>query len=161
MPQNLVVNGNTFAYPVAGDEPGWGEAATGWSAEVTIALQDLNDINDILQTTFNIASSVSSVSISVVGMYFNPAQVRSAVVEYSIYRTGTGPTVELAEVGTMHLIYKNNASGNKWSIGRVFFGDDAGVLFTMNNNGQMYYTSSNIAGTYTGIMRFSAKVTLQ
>jgi hypothetical protein len=161
MPQNLVVNNNTFAYPIAGDEPGWGEAATGWAVEVTTALQSLEGVNDILQTTFNIANN-TSVAAEIVGLIFNAAQVRSAIVEYSVYRTGTGPTVELSETGTLHLIYKNGAAVNsKWSIGRVFFGDDAGVLFTMTDAGQVKYTSTNISGTYTGTMHFSAKVTLQ
>lgn len=160
IPQNLVVNNNTFAYPVAGDEPGWGEAATGWAVEVTDALQALEGTDDILQTTFNIANNVSSVS-EVVGLIFNSAQVRSAIVEYSVYRKTDSN--ELAETGTLHLVYKNGGTINsKWAIGRVFFGDDAGILFTMTDAGQVQYTSTNVSGTnYSGTMHFSAKVTLQ
>lgn len=160
MPTNLVVNNNTFAYPVPGDEPGWGEGATGWAEEVTTVLQGLDNGNDILQTSFNIANNTSSAS-DVVGLIFNSATVRSAVVSYSIYRKTD--TNELAEVGELDLIYKNGGTiGSKWSIGREFSGNDAGLLFTMTDTGQVQYTSTNVTGTnYSGTMHFSAKVTLQ
>lgn len=160
MPQNLVVNNNTFAYPVAGDEPGWGEAATGWAVEVTAVLDSLSGTNDIPQTSFNIANNTSSPA-EVTGLLFNPASVRSAVVEYSVYRHTDSN--ELAEKGTLELIYKNGGTTNaKWTIGRVFFGDDGGMIFTMTDAGQVQYTSTNVTGTtYTGTMHFSARVTLQ
>lgn len=160
MPQNLVVNNNTFAYPIPGDEPGWGEGATDWAVEVTGVLDSLQGSNDIPQTSFTVANNTSSVA-DVVGLLFNPAQVRSAVVEYSIYRKTDSN--ELAEKGTLEIIYKNGGTiGSKWTLGRVFFGDDGGMLFTMTDAGQVQYTSTNLAGTnYTGTMHFSARVTLQ
>lgn len=162
MPTNLVVNNNNFAYPLPGDEPGWGEGATGWAVEVTDVLQGLQGANDIPQTLFDIANNISSPTM-IVGLLFNPATVRSAVVEYSIYRKTDTVGNEFAEKGTLELIYKNGGPINsKWTIGRVFFGDDAGLLFTMSDAGQVLYTSSNIAGAnYTGTFHFSARVTLQ
>lgn len=160
MPTNLTVNNNTFAYPSDGDEPGWGADATGWATEVTDVLQGLQGTNDIAQTTFTVANNISSAA-DVVGLLFNPATVRSAVVEYSVYRKTDSN--ELAEKGTLELIYKNGGTiGAKWTIGRVFFGDDGGMLFTMTDTGQVQYTSTNLSGTnYSGTMHFSGRVTLQ
>jgi hypothetical protein len=160
MPTNLTVNNNTFAYPVPGDEPGWGEGATGWAVEVTEVLESLQGTDDIPETTFNVANNIS-VATDIVGLVFNPATVRSAVVDYSIYRSTD--TNELAEKGKLELVYKNGASpGLKWTIGRVFFGDDSGVTITMTDGGQAQYTSTNVSGTgYTGEMKFEATVTQQ
>jgi len=160
MSTNLTVNNNTFAYPVPGDEPGWGEGATGWAVEVTEVLNNLQGTDDIPETSFTVANN-NAVATDVVGLVFNPASVRAGVIDYSIYRSTS--ITELAEKGKMEIIYKNGASsGTKWSIGRVFFGDDAGVVFTMTDAGQVQYTSTNLSGTgYSGIMKFEAVVTQQ
>lgn len=160
MATNLTVNNNVYAYPEPGDEPGWGADATGWAEEVTTVLTSLQGADDIPETTFNIANNQSSLA-TVTGLDFNPATVRSAVIDYSIYRTTN--STELAEKGTLELVYKNGGTvTEKWSIGRVFFGDDAGVEFSMTDAGQMEYTSTNVSGTgYVGEMKFEARCTLQ
>ena len=239
MSTNLTVNNNTYAYPSAGDEPGWGEAATGWATEVTEVLNNLQGTDDIPETSFTIADNQDPAA-DVVGLVFSPTTVRSAVIDYSIYRTnsdtfgtsdvdagadtititnhvfvngdvvtlsssdtlpaglsastlyyvvgvvaltsfqlsatlggsaiditdvGVGThtvSLELAEKGKLELVYKNSAPSSKWTIGRVFYGDDAGVTFTMTDVGQIQYTSTNTQGSnYTGTMRFEATVTQQ
>lgn len=239
MSRNLTVNGTTFPYPDPGDEPGWGQPASDWAEEVTKVLNDLQGIDDIPETTANIANNIV-VPLNVPGLIFNPTTVRSAIIDYSIYRTsgqtflpanvntgtevititghtlvngqgvmfsttGTMPSgivigtvyyvintavntfqisatvngapvnitspgigvhtasLELAEKGRLDIIYKNGApTGTKWSIGRAFAGDDAGLVFTMTDSGQMQYTSSNMSGTvHTGTMVFEATVTQQ
>lgn len=160
MPQNLTVNGNNYAYPIAGDEPGWGEDATAWAAEVTNVLSDIQGIDDIPETTFIIANNTTA-SADVVGLVFNPTTVRSATVTYSVYRSTD--TTELAEKGTLELVFKNGGTpGSKWTIGQVYFGDDSGVRFSMTDAGQIQYTSSDISGSnYSGEIRFEAAVTQQ
>jgi hypothetical protein len=157
---NLTVNNNTFPYPESGDEPGWGGPATDWAVEVTGVLNTLQGVDDIPETTFNLANNTVTPQ-DVVGLVFNPATVRSAVVDYSIYRSTT--TTELAEKGKLELIYKNGGNpGEKWTIGRVFFGDDAGITITMTDGGQAQYVSSNLGGSsYVGQMKFEAVVTQQ
>lgn len=94
-------------------------------------------------------------------MSFNPTAVRGANLDYSIYRNTS--TTEFAEKGQLQLVYKNGGTvGSKWTIGRVFFGDDAGITFTMTDAGQIQYTSTNMSGTgYSGIVKFEAKALLQ
>ena len=156
----LIVNNNPFNYPDPGTEPGWGADATGWAEEVTTVLGNLSGADDILETTFNLANNVSSPQ-DIVGLLFNPATVRSAVIEYSIYRSTSSN--ELAEKGTLNIVYKNGGTvGEKWTIGRVFFGDDGEIIISATDAGQFQYTSSNLAGTsYSGTMRFEAVVTQQ
>lgn len=160
MATNLTVNNTTFPYPDTGDEPGWGDGASGWAAEVTQVLEQVQGTNDIPESTFNIANNTTS-KADIVGFVFNPSAVRSAVVDYSVYRTTN--TTELAEKGTLELIYKNGGTvGAKWSIGRVIFGDDAGIEITMTDAGQAQYTSSNMSGTsYTGTIVFEGTAILQ
>ena len=94
-------------------------------------------------------------------MSFNPSVVRSATINYSVYNLTS--TTELAEAGTIKAIYKNGGPiGAKWSLSQVFAGDNSGVVFSMNDNGQMLYTSTNVGGTgYIGVIHFNATVTLQ
>lgn len=160
MPTNIVINNNTFAYPSPGDEPGWGEPATNAMVEVANVLANVQGPDDILETTFSISNNNAS-PLDVAGLAFNPVTVRSAIIEYSIYRSTT--TNELAEKGTIELVYKNGGTvGNKWTISRSFLGDDSGVIITFTDAGQGQYTSTNVSGaSYTGIIRFEAKVTNQ
>lgn len=153
MPINLTVNGSTFSYPLPGDPKGWGEDASGWAEEVTNLLGDLKGPNDIIQTTFSINNNQASPT-NIIGLAFDGATVRYAIVDYAIYRTTS--TNELAEGGQLFLIYKNTA--NTWTIEREFQGDNAGVIITVNNAGQLQYTSTNVSGlSYTGQIGFRAK----
>lgn len=156
MPINLNVNNNNFAYPSDGDEPGWGNAATGWAEEVTTVLSGVQGSDDILPTSFNVANNIASPA-DVVGLIFNPTTVRSAEVSYSIYRRTD--TNELAETGRMLVVYKNGGNtGEKWSVGQTILGDDSGVVFTMTDAGQIQYTSNDVTGSnYVGQIRFYAK----
>lgn len=160
MSTDLTVNNNIFAYPTPGDDPGWGEGASGWAEEVTSVLGSVVGPDDIIETTFNIGNNVSSAQ-DVVGLTFNPTTVRGVSVEYTIYRISS--TTELAEKGTLQLIFKNDAPTNtKWTIGRSFFGDDSGLNLTMTDGGQVQYTSTNVSGTgYTGVIHFEASSLLQ
>ena len=160
MPIDLVVNNNHFAYPSPGDEPGWGPPATNWATEVTDVLANIQNPDDITQTSFSLANNTSTPT-NIFGLAFNPGTVRSAVVDYSIYIHTT--SAEFAEKGTLDLVYKNGGTiGSKWSIARVIIGDDAGINFNILDSGQVQYTSTNVAGTgYTAVIKFEARTTAQ
>lgn len=149
----LVVNNSTFEYPQPGDPKGWGEDATDWAIEVTNLLSDLKGPNDIIQTAFSINNN-QAVASNIIGLAFDAATVRYAIVDYTIYRTTS--TAELAEGGQIHLIYKNVAG--TWLIEQDRQGDNSGVVISITNAGQLQYTSSNVAGlSYTGKISFRAK----
>lgn len=149
----LIVNNSTFNYPEPGDPKGWGEDATGWATEVTLLLSDLKGPNDIIQTAFSINNN-QAVASNIIGLAFDSATVRYAIVDYTIYRSTS--TNEVAEGGQLHLIYKNVAA--TWLIEQDRQGDDSGVVITITNGGQLQYTSSNLAGlSYSGTISFRAR----
>lgn len=162
MPQTLIVNNIPFEYPVPGDEPGWGQPASDWAAEVTDVLNDLLGPNDITQTSFTILNNIS-ISSDVAGLSFNTGQVRSAIIEYSIYRVSTGSPSGNAESGIMNIVYDNSAApGSKWLLTVGFQNGNSGVTFTITDNGQFQYQSSDIgAAGYNGIMKFRARTLSQ
>lgn len=162
MPITLIVNNIPFEYPVPGDEPGWGQPATDWAAEVTDVLNDLLGPNDITQTSFTIQNNIS-VATDVAGLSFNTGQVRSAIVEYSVYRISTAAPSGHAEAGSMNIVYDNSAApGSKWSIVAGPTNGIAGVMFSITDTGQFQYTSTDIgAPGYNGVMKFRAKTLSQ
>ncbi len=155
MAVTLTVNNKEFLYPQVGEEPGWGEDATAWAEEVTDVLNALAGPDDILQTTVTINNNQASAA-NIAGLLFNTATVRSAVIDYNIYRTTS--LNEVVEAGTLLIMYKSVA--NEWSVSQILNGD-AEVYFTITTTGQLQYTSSSLAGTsYTGTMTFEAAAIL-
>ncbi len=153
MPKTLIVNNTPYEYPTAGDEPGWGGEATGWAEAVTDVLSDLLGPNDLLETAFNIANNSSG---PVTGLILNAASVRAAEISYSIYRQAGATSV--VESGRINVAYNNaSPSLNKWEINQGNVLGNAGVVFTIDNSGQVQYTSTDIPGQTIGTMKFRLK----
>lgn len=155
----LVVNGTLYNYPTSGEDPNWAEEASGWSEAVTDVLGTLLAPGDILETTFSISNNITSAQ-NVNGLLFDSGTNRSAVISYSVYRTSTSTTSGKAEVGTMTLVYDDDAtSGSKWSLMQTANGD-AGVVFNVTDAGQITYLSSDIGSAgYSGTIHFKASTT--
>lgn len=158
MPKQLIVNNTPYDYPTAGDEPGWGGEATGWAEEVTGVLNNLLGPDDILETSFNIANNQTTAA-DVTGLVFNAGSVRSAVVEYSVFRISDVNPSGNTETGEMHIVYDNNAG---WSIGIGGVVGNSNVQFSITASGQVQYTSTDIdALNYVGVMKFKARALQQ
>lgn len=154
MSKVLIVNNTPYNYPTSGDEPGWGNDATGWAEGVTNVLSDLLGPNDILETAFNIANNQASFS-DITGLIFNAASVRAADISYSVFRLSTSNLSGHAEKGTIQLIYDNNIG---WSINQGNILGSAGVTFSITGTGQLQYKSTDIGSLgYIGTMKFRAK----
>lgn len=158
MPKRLIVNNTPYAYPTAGDNPGWGSEATGWAEEVTNVLSNLLGPDDILQTAFSIANN-QAVLTDITGLVFNAGSVRSATIEYSIFRiSDTNPSGN-TETGEIKLVYDNNA-GWSFSVGNIV--GNSGVYFEITPTGQFQYTSTDIGDlNYIGTIKFVAKALQQ
>lgn len=151
MPKTLIVNNTPYDYPTAGDEPGWGGEATGWAEEVTGVLNNLLNPDDILETSFNIANNQTTLA-DVTGLVFNAGTLRSADVQYSIFRISDVNPSGNAETGEMKVLYDNNA-GFSLIIGGVL--GNSGVNFSITAGGQIQYTSTDIDPlNYVGVMKF-------
>lgn len=158
MSKQLIVNNTPYDYPTAGDEPGWGGQATGWAEGVTEVLSNLLGPNDILETSFNIANNQTTAA-DVTGLVFNAGSVRSAVVEYAVYRISDVNPSGNAETGEMHVLYDNNVG---WSLGIGGVVGNSGLVFSITPAGQIQYTSTDIDPTnYVGLIKFKARALQQ
>jgi hypothetical protein len=154
MPTPLVVNQETYEYPVNRDPAGWGGEATGWAQAVTTVLGSLAGPNDILNTVANIANGQATPAV-VPGLSFDTALVRGATVNYNVYRVTSAPSAqEVVEQGIMLLSYLPNA--NTWDM-VILSSRQSGVTFSISNAGQVMYTSSTLTGVnYNGSITFRA-----
>ncbi len=162
MPVDITIGNTPISYPSPGDPPGWGAAATDAMEAVAEVLSSLSNANDILETTFTIANN-QAVAADVTGLTFNTGAVRSAEISYSIIRSSSSTLTGKTEAGTMTLIYDSAAAaGSMWQLAQgPISGPGAGVTFTVEDDGQVQYTSSDIGATsYAGQMRFRAKTIL-
>jgi hypothetical protein len=153
---SLTVQGVTYNLPENNDET-WGVDTTNWMIAMTEALATVTITGDLAPpsgSAFAVQNNTSSAT-NITDLVFDSSETRAATIEYSVYRV-KGST-ELAEVGTLRIVYKTNAS--TWFIDRTYTGDDAGCVFTITSGGQVQYTSSNIAtaGAYSGIMKWRAR----
>ena len=151
----LTIGNQSFNYPDPGEEAGWGEDATGWAEAVTTALSALIGTGDILPSTYSIPNN--STNQDVVGLAFNSSEIRSANINYNVYRKSNTET-GIAESGVMLLdLNDTGAVGQKWQL-TIQKNGEAGVSFSVTDSGQIQVTSSDIGlAGYVGTMRFSAK----
>lgn len=158
---SITINNKTFSIPVAGEDPGWGEDTTAWIQEASKILNTLFGGGDLAETTATIDNNITSAQ-NINGLVFNPATIRAAFIEYSIYRVSDTTQSGTAEVGFMLAVYDNNGtSGNKWIFTREF-GGDSGVTIDVTDAGQFTFTSTDIGSTnYSGTMRFKARTISQ
>lgn len=158
MAVTLVVNNTPYQYPQNQESPGWGEAATDWAIAVTDVLNNVLGPDDILQTIFTVANNVSSFS-DITGLSFNTGAVRSAIIEYSVYRTSTANPSGNAESGVISIVYDNAASaGSKWTMTVSNVAGNSGLTLNITDAGQLQYKSTDINATgYAGNMHFRAR----
>lgn len=143
----LTLNNTPIEYPEPGDQAPWGSGATDFAVEVARILNSLSGPSDILETSAIIDNNVTS-PLPVGSFFFDPVAVRSFSVQVSIYRTfGT------SEVAEQLLFNGVNMGASGWLLQTDGIGN-AGVTLDITNLGQVTYTSSNLTGLYSGIIRF-------
>lgn len=155
----VVLSGTTYQVPKNMSTPPWGEELADYLVALGSAYSALIGVGDITETGFIVANN-QTVSAPVTGLTFDSSVVRSATISYSIYRTTS--TTALREAGEVTVIYDSTATaGSKWVLQRDSMGD-ALVELTVSDTGIFSYTSSNVSGaSYSGLMKFEAKATLQ
>lgn len=160
MPRPLTLNGNTYQYPEAGDDPNWGQDASDLMADVVDSLNNLVGSGDILESTFSISNNIS-VATDITGLLFDTGTTRTADISYNVYRVSTSTQSGYSESGKIIATYDNNATaGSKWLLSCQ--GGLAGLVLTITDAGQMQYMSNDIGSPgYTGLITFSAKILSQ
>ena len=156
MSKQVTISGTTYTLNQQGDSPPWGEDLSSLLEALVEVANSVVGTGDILTTSFSVANNISSAT-NITGLVFDPAQIRSAIISYSVYRSTN--STELSEAGQIMVTYKSTA--NSWELARYSVGD-AGLTFTMLPSGQMQFTSTNMSGTgYSGLLKFNAKAFTQ
>jgi hypothetical protein len=158
---SVTINNKTYSIPSPGEDPGWGEATTDWIVEANKVIANLFGPGDILQTSFNLSNNVI-VSQPLLALSFNATLIRSAFIEYSVYRRSDSNPFGNVESGIIQLIYDNDAPINeKWKMTREY-SEDSGIDFFVNDLGQLSYTTTDIgAAGHTGVIKFRARALSQ
>lgn len=106
---------------------------------------------DIQETSFSLANN-QAVAANVTGLAFSNAVVRSFKAQVSV---AIDASTDLFE----HFELNGVQRGADWAMSIESEGDDAGIVFTITNSGQVQYTSSNYTGFSSGVIKFRAWTT--
>jgi hypothetical protein len=156
----ITIQGTVIEFPSSGQSPNWAPAVIEFAQAVEQALLSSVGPYDVPPQTIDITNGASSTPIT--ALSFPTSVVRSVIIRYSIFRKTDTALSEEVEAGTMTLAY--DSVSNSWSLERDFTGntDGKGVTFSVDSVGQMYYTSTSIAGSnYSGKLSFAAQALLQ
>jgi hypothetical protein len=111
----------------------------------------LGDI--IAEVSFAAANNVSSAA-DVTGLAFNNAVVRAFHIMLSV-------TIERSAGGNLYTNFdlKGVQKGSSWVINTSYIGDYSGIVFSINNSGQVQYTSTNQLSWTATTMKFRGHTT--
>jgi hypothetical protein len=116
--------------------------------DITPSLGDI-----VKEISFSGANGVSANSIT--GFAFSNATVRAfnAIVSIAIAKSSGANLYANFELKGLQ---KDSGS---WTINSSYIGDNTGIVFTMDNSGQVKYTSSSIGNFSTSTFKFKANTT--
>lgn len=126
-------------------------ATTAQAAIDELAAQPTGSPGDIEQTSFSITNNQSTPA-DVTGLIFSPASVRGFEVLATAHIDATS---DLFETFKIYGIQR----GADFQISVESVGDVSGLEFTITSLGQIQYTSTNVAGFLSGVLKFRAIVT--
>lgn len=157
----ITVKGTKINIPSSGQAPNWAPA-------IVEAFQALADAVNTFSGSFDVAPQTQAIDafnpgtdISIDNLVFPSSEVRSATIYYTVYRktidSGPPDGVELAEAGTLEIVYNNsNTTGSKWMVGRIGEGD-AMIDFDVNDLGQVLFSTQPVTGNnHVGILSYRA-----
>ena len=109
----------------------------------------MSGITSDVAGTFSAANNVSSPA-DVTGLLFPTANIRSFTAYISIQL--------LAGSGNLYAHYtiEGIQNTNGWAITESFVGDTVGISFSINNSGQLQYTSTNITGWISNTFNYKS-----
>jgi len=110
--------------------------------------------NTDADTSFTIANNQTVTNIT--GLLLDGVSVRSALIDYSIYRKTDTALSAVVQIGQLRVAY--NTQTSTWYLSDDYSAQNAGVTFSILSSGQIRYASTNIAGTnYSGLLRYSIR----
>lgn len=170
----ITIGTTIIEFPSAGDAPSWAESITEFAQAVETQLQTISNQYDIVSQIYNITPYTDSTYRDVPNLSFPVANIRGAIIEYTVYRTSDTTANRKYEKGIMEVLYDTTAGS--WILTRDFQGNGVATAtapttnsssnsvidFQITNGGQIQFrTPVSVAGAnYSAKLSFSAK-TLQ
>lgn len=148
----ITIGNQTFKLPIDG-RGNWGEEATAILEALAEASQLIQGPNDVLLSTANLDNN-QAVPENLGNLTFNTGQVLGVQIDFFIRRTynpGAGQ-LTITENG----IILANYDGSDWKLSVESVGD-TGIDFVITSSGVVQYTSTNLSGHISSIIRFKAK----
>lgn len=159
MAYDIIVNGQVISLPSIDQDPNWAAGVVRAFQAIAEALNASVGPYDLVPQEYLMVSNANS-NVAIPSLSFPIANVRSAQVSYAVFRKTD--SASQAESGILELVYNAEASvGQKWQLSRTFTGSST-VTFTVDDVGQISFSSVTLAGTnYIGNIVFSATTLLQ
>jgi hypothetical protein len=157
----LIIQGTPIEFPSSGSSPNWAPGVIEAIQALADAVNSITGAYDVPPQVQNIDQNNLSTNVEVNNMIFPFQEVRGATVFYTVYRKteNSGPPdgVELAEAGTIQIVFNNaNPTNNKWEIQREYVGN-AKISFNITDVGQMRFSTEEITGiNHNGVLSFRA-----
>jgi hypothetical protein len=154
----VTINGVDYSIPTVGEEL-WGTEVTDWMVAVSTELSNLVVDGDLGPTVLVTVANNQASAANVSSLSFDSAEIRSAVIEYYVYRTWNTGTEEAIESGTLYINYKDIAA--EWDMVQVGANvTGSGVTFSVTSAGQVQYVSDNKtpSASYAGTLKYRARV---
>lgn len=156
MSVTITISGTPISFPTSGTSPDWAPALVQFAQLVEEALSGVAGSFDVPPQSFTIDAYNPGTDIDITSLSFPVSDVRAATIPYAVYRSTDSTTV--TEGGELFILYNPTYPvNNKWSIAQRKT-DDASIVFTITDSGQVQFTTSTLAGSnHTGIITFSGR----
>lgn len=154
---NITVSGTVVNFPDSAASPNWAPAIIQFAQLVATALTlSVGDFDVAPQVYTMVANANTDVSLP--NLSFPTAQVRSAFINYSVFRTTDTNTA--CEAGSLTTVY--NSTTSTWEIIRGPYAGDGQITFSITNGGQVQFSTVALSGSnHVGMISYTAKTLLQ
>lgn len=148
----ITIGNQTFKLPIDG-RGNWGEETTAILEALAEASQLIQGPNDVLLSTANLVNNQTTPA-ALGNLTFNTGQVLGIQVDFFIRRTYNPGSGEITT--TENGILLANYDGTNWKMSLESVGD-TGVDLIISPSGTVQYTSTNLTGHISSIIRYKAK----
>lgn len=108
---------------------------------------------NVLEKTGNFSTANNqSAATNVTGLTFTNSTDRGGLITLSVFIDATS---DLFASFTLEAIQK----GSTWELSSMYTGDVTGIIFSITTAGQIQYTSTNVSGFSSGLIRYKQSIT--
>src|SRR5574343_41563 len=141
----ITIGGTPIEMPSSGASPNWAPAIIEAFQAIESALTGVVGQYDVSPQVYTGDAQNPGTNIDLPSLSFANSTVRSAVINYSVYRTTS--TSDAAEAGILTVVYNpNNGTNEKWEMTREYTGDGS-ITFNITDTGQVQFTTATLGGT--------------